>query len=256
VRKRQLFSYTEHLEPSSPQTSQKDLEDSETQNDFEDLERNRRSPSGALDDLLDEYKEKFRQNLFGDIPLPIFMRLAAEKTEAEYDPTPDAWESTTWKFTRFLKGHPRLTCLDADEVFNLIPWEEFSFDEEEQMAFLTEWPRVHFIPGLSPLNWAIRMAKEKPLEPQRCREGNFSLYRNFVSLSGWLQILVGRGNLILLPVHKLPVVLGCSAKTVSNLRKVAEGDGFLEVVEKHTAKRATRFRFDVFRFQILLDWRQ
>ena len=84
--KRHLSSYTEFLGSSSPETLQKDSEDSEIPKDLEDLEGNRKSPSAALDD----HREKFRQGLFGEIPLPTFMRLAAEKAEAEYEePTPD-----------------------------------------------------------------------------------------------------------------------------------------------------------------------
>lgn len=65
-------------------------------------------------------------------------------------------------------------------------------------------------------------------------------------------MLLGK-NPILLPCHKLAEAMNVSAMTISNLRKIAERDGLLEVVEHHNAKRAMRYRFAVERFPILRD---
>jgi hypothetical protein len=55
------------------------------------------------------------------------------------------------------------------------------------MQFLVEWDRVHSIPGVSPLEFAARLARQHPLTSTR----KLKTYDQFISLAGWLQARIG-----------------------------------------------------------------
>lgn len=186
-----------------------------------------------------EHHRLFVEGKYGDIPVPVFVELAAQESSSTPENYP-AWRSTTWEFTRCLKSHPKLSHLTADEVVGLIDFDAIGFDEDDAMQFLVEWNRVKFIPGVKPLDWAATMAKTKPLASKR----KFGRYNEFISIAAWLQVLVGRENTIFLPTEKIGELLGCSARQVSTLRQLALQDKLLEMVEQHQPRRrATRFKF-------------
>ncbi len=190
--------------------------------------------------VVERYHRLFVEGKYGDIPVPAFIELAAQESTSESYRDDAPWKSTTWEFTRSLKSHPKLSHLTADEVSELVDFEALGFDDDEALQFLVEWNRVKFIPGVKPLDWAWNMAKKKPLTSKR----KFERYNQFVSICGWLQVLLGRDNAIFLPTVKIGEILHCSPRQVSTYRKVAVEDKLLEVVEQHQPRRrATRFKF-------------
>lgn len=172
--------------------------------------------------------------------------------ETEYD---GEWKSTVWDFTRLMKGYPTLTQLSAHKASAKIDWSVTDFDGEERIRFLQEWGSVKYLPGQGAVETALVIAKQKPLTMDNIETGESGLYVDFISLCGWLQILVGEGKKFYLPVRKISEALNCKKDFVSVLRKIAVTDGFLTIREEHTAHRATRFTFDVVRFPCLREWR-
>jgi hypothetical protein len=141
--------------------------------------------------------------------------------------------------------------LTANEAFKAIPWHVTRFGEEEQMQFLVEWNAVMHLPGVPVLEWAASMARCYPLCSTRKQ---FDSYNRFISLAGWLQVIMlrSRETKIFLPTRKVAEILGLKSHVqVATLCKLAVADELLEVVERHTAKKATRYRFAVERYRIL-----
>ena len=214
-------------------------------------ERQRIPRSRDSDDL--EEKDEFSTAI--NLPLSKYTWMAEDyalQHEPEYE---EQWRSRTWDFVRLLKLHPKLKGLSAEEAMKRIPWRVTDFDEDEQLQVELEWDRVKYLPGQGPLDVALSLAAQKLLVPNRCQRGKFALYRTFISLCGWLQVLVGEGEPIYLPVRKTATVLNCSKEMISNLRKLAVRDGFLQTNAPHSAYRATRFVFVVDKFPILREWR-
>ena len=137
----------------------------------------------------------------------------------------------------------------------MIPWEVTDYGEDAQLQFLVEWDRVKYLPGQGPLDVAQSLASQKPLVPKRCKGGKFALYGSFISLCGWLQVLVGEGEPIYLPVRKTAKALNCTKDMISTFRSLAVKDGFLQINALHNAHRATRFIFAVDKFPVLRSWR-
>jgi hypothetical protein len=204
-----------------------------------DLPPASRTPTGSF--LLDP-----------NLPLREFVARAAVVSMEAGSDDGENWKSFTWEFTRLCRSHPKLSCLTADEAFKKIPWGPTGFDEEEQMQFLIEWDRVRSIPGLSPLEFAAKLARQQPLASTR----NLKTYDQFISLAGWLQASIGVDNPIFLPTRKVAEVLGLkSNRSVAIFCQLAMADGFMELVERATQHRATRYRFRVERYKILQNWK-
>ena len=169
------------------------------------------------------------------LPLPEYTRQAAALTSGKRT---SGWKSKTWEFTRRMRARP-----DLDEVdgYNRIPWGETDFSEEDRLAVRDEWDKVVFPAGVDPLELAAELATLGPL-----REGGESpLMDRFLSIAGHLQKLVGKGTPIKLPCRRVASLLGVERQTVSNLRSIAESDGFLEKVAEHdfAKRKATTFHF-------------
>ena len=189
------------------------------------------------------------------LDLPVYTILADRHSLERYELAEyPGWQSSTWEFTRLMKGHPALAQLTADEAYEEIDWGLVDFDEDEQLAFLTEWDKVRYIPGWSPLDWALMMADEKQLEPSRSARGRFQKFARFISLAGWLQVERGDEN-IYLPCRRVGELLGYDPKTISNMRRLAIREKLLSVAKEHSfgKREATEFRFDVSRFEILQE---
>lgn len=159
----------------------------------------------------------------------------------------------TWEFVRLCKTHPVLMALSADDAFKKIPWTATGFEDEEHLQFLVEWDRVRSLPGISPLQWAADLARRRPL----LSTGKDSkIFNQFISLAGWLQVIVGVENPIFLPTRKVAEILGLrSHTTVATLCKLAISGKFLELVEPATQHRATRYRFRIERYEALRNWK-
>lgn len=97
------------------------------------------------------------------VPLRAFVAKAALISFEQESQGSDDWKSSTWEFVRFCRTHPKLMSLTADEAFDKIPWNATGFGEEEQLQFLVEWGRVRSLPGVSPLEFAARLARRHPL---------------------------------------------------------------------------------------------
>jgi hypothetical protein len=127
--------------------------------------------------------------------------------------------------------------------------------EDARIEFLSNWEKVRFPAGCSPLDAAMEQAKARPLTPPTEWTAGYGL---FISLAGHLQAIQG-DRPILLPCRKLgqKKYLGCAAITVSRYRDQAVRDGLLAVTREHSFIRgkvceATEFRFDVSRYPSLL----
>jgi hypothetical protein len=128
------------------------------------------------------------------------------------------------------------------------PWKFFfpqaNDGEAARLDFMASFCAVRHVPFCDLLSNALRLADEKPLRPPHWRG---KLYQRFISLAGWLQVLLP-GQPILLPTRKLDTLLGCDQRTVSRLRTCAVQDGLLRVVKAscfrpNQRRDATEFRF-------------
>lgn len=95
------------------------------------------------------------------------------------------------------------------------------------------------------------MARQNPLISTRKSSKAFN---EFISLAGWLQVVVGNDNPIFLPTRAVAEVMGQSHTAVAMLCKLAVMDGLMELLEKPTQHKATRYRFKVERYKILQNW--
>jgi hypothetical protein len=126
------------------------------------------------------------------------------------------------------------------------PWSYVSDENDPEIPrldFMNSWAKVRHVPFSTPLENAFRLATENPLQPPHNRG---RLYKEFVSIAGWLQKL-RPGEVIFLPVRAVGELLSCNPATVSNLRELAMRDGLLTVSKEHSFARrqATEFRFDL-----------
>jgi hypothetical protein len=242
----------------------------------------RRSARGETLPLSEE--ETFLEDLDCGLPsrlsLAAYLRQAVGHSRAESEERPaECWESPLWGFLRLAKAHPELIKADAGEALRRVervlmawnkaadlprgadPWGEW-FDVEQEDAraeFFEAWDKIRLLPGRTPLEAALELARATPLilrpEERRTRPPG---YTAFVSLAGWLQVVAGDQN-ILLPVEDVGRLLRCSPRTVSSYRRWAAQDGYLRLVRGHVFRskdevgQATEFRFDVRLFGALLE---
>ncbi len=185
------------------------------------------------------------------------------------------WQTPLFFFVRAVKTHPNLRGLEVAEVFeqvdrvvqtwgrakgkNVCGWQHFFFISKEDASaeFLGSWDKIRYLPGESSLDQALQQAQETPLRlPKEIIGKRSERYPAFVSLAGWLQVVVGDGN-ILLPVDKLADLLQVEPMTISRYRGWAVQDNFLKEVKAYHFKgkgqrgRATEFRFNVARVPVL-----
>lgn len=210
---------------------------------------------------------ELESGILSSLPLAQFVCCAARHNLILFEQA-EGWCGLIWHFTRIMKLHPDVADLDADDAFKRIchasePFGgleyvlELASDDLTEIQFVTSWDKIRFRPGLSPLQNAAAEADAQPLCPKRCEGGRNALYGRFVSIAGWLQVLMGNRN-ILLPIDLLAETLGCDRSRVSQLRQLACRDGFLQEVAAHEYRpggkgRATEFRFDLTRFGILME---
>ena len=196
---------------------------------------------------------------------------ALREHELDYwrgDNYPDTtFHTELWTFTRCIKSCFTERDNPHDVFFDLVEpeierrggWEilDTPLDEEEiYLEFVCNWDSVRYRLGETPLTNALAKAEEMPLQPNRASKhpGFLQRYSRFIGLAGWLQVTMG-DRPILLPVERLAEILSVRPMTISRYREIAVKDGFLRVVREHAAVkgRATEFRFDVSRFNVLKD---
>ena len=161
------------------------------------------------------------------------------------DYVPDErWKSDTWEFTRLMKRHPDLRNLTGSQAANIIPWQVTDFDEDEQFQIVNEWDEIRYVAGEGPLNKAHALALQFPVPRKSNLTRRFTRYVEFLSLAGWLQVVVGEENEIYLPQRKAAEIFGCDRSMISNLIRAAIKEGYLTVVKPHSTNAATRFKFE------------
>lgn len=208
-------------------------------------------------------------------PLAEYVSLVYEWHKQQPGPAPGHWQSPLFGFARFVKSHPEMIELTdyeaAEKIEDLMsrwsgrpssvdPWKFFfpqaADGEAARMDFMASFSAVRHVPFRDLLANALRLADEKPLRPPHWRA---KLYVRFVSLAGWLQVLLP-GQPILLPTRKLDTLLRCDQRTVSRLRGFAVQDGLLRVVKascfRPNQRRATEFRFALEQYPELLRRKQ
>ncbi len=123
---------------------------------------------------------------------------------------------------------------------------------------MVSWDAVRHVPFHDVLSNALRLADNKPLKPPTERG---KLYQRFISVAGWLQVLLS-GKPILLPTRKVAALLGCDQRTVSRMRKLGVKDKLLVPVKEHCYRpaggksEATEFRFAIERYPVELSGQQ
>jgi hypothetical protein len=207
------------------------------------------------------------------LPLHLFIQAAADSeslwfedqlAEAEYASQVE-WKKG-WHFIRLLRGHPELRDLDGRSALRKVKlllgdlerqgwsyYEVTSYEESDfDATFLRCWAAIRCPLGEEPLDTAVRLAKRHPLRSCPVEEGELSYYDKVLSIAGWLQFGVG-DRPIALPTRMLGDLVGCSPRSVSTFLKMAQADGFLDLVKKYPLKRrmAYEYRFHTERWPIL-----
>ena len=234
-------------------------------------------PNGAKREPTEEPQQATVSKPAEKVELPLHLPLweyiiwALEVNSSwEFDREMDGEDfSPLWYFVRALKGHPAFIWLEpptawlklqqalgGDEKSDEV-WCQYSADDLEtiQVAFLDSWAKVQCPLG-DPLNNAALLAHHLPmrLAPETAERRSHG-YPRFVSMAGWLQVHAGC-NPIFLPVERVGELLGVTPRTVSTYRQWAVEDGYLKRLTapaKGPGRPADRFRFNVKRFQELLD---
>lgn len=162
---------------------------------------------------------------------------AAESVAAVEDGTRAEW-SLPFDLARLVRAHPHAArhkpltvarrVYAAADLTGLFP------DEEDfAVQFSRAWNKVRLLPGENPLATAARFAADAPLglraeHADEVTDG----YRRFVSLAGWLCVVVGKGS-IKLPCRQVAEALGVRAMTVSCYRQQAIEHGYLTLRKEH-----------------------
>jgi hypothetical protein len=208
------------------------------------------------------------------LPLEWYFRFALEEVLAGRDRRP-RWHSALFDLVRLVKAHPEMEERDAHYALQRIEaimrsWPEARgthdvwkrcadvWAADARAEFYDCWPKIRCLPGRGPLGNAWRRATENPLTlPPEVRRRRGEEFSDFVSLAGWLQVVVG-AQPILLPVEEVGKHLGVQAGTVSRYRRWAVEEGFLREVARAEFKgpgkrgKATEFLFDVARYPELI----
>ncbi len=226
----------------------------------------------------DEGEEKEPPPCF--LPFDQYVRWAVE-TDREHRQAMQeacAWESPLFHFMRLVKAHGQMdamkgkrACLEVEAV--ILGWYSkatrkladvwMDYLEVERVEAVAEfcgaWDKIKVVPGRDPFMTAMNRAKSKPLGlSAELMEDRPDAYPGFISLAGWLQVLMSPGT-ILLPVERLAELQGVSPITISRYRTWGKEDRFLKEVvpavfrSKGKKGRATEFMFDVSRWRLLME---
>jgi hypothetical protein len=165
-----------------------------------------------------------------------------------------------FRLVRVLLAHPDLAQLSARDAYKraMRSLPQPLRSEECKVAFFDAWESVRLPAGVNPLHEAHRRALDCPLglHPNADNSRPAS-YQVFVSLAGWLCVVLGSDK-IKLPCTAVGKVLGVCAMTVTRYRRFAVRDRYLTLTKPARYRpdgngEATLFRFDVERWQILVD---
>lgn len=204
-----------------------------------------------------------------DLPLGRHVVAAYHEFESVVPKIPE-WQSGVFHFVRVLRSSPDLEKLSAKKALQevervLAAWAAanaekggaraladaawrrwFSLEPERaRVDFIDGWGKVRCPAGRRPFHEAWHRAQTEPIEfgPDQLSIDS-STYRRLLGFAAWLQVTNGQEP-IFLPIKHVGPLLDVSPTMVSKYIRFAVTDGFVRVVEKHTAKKAARIVFDV-----------
>ena len=155
------------------------------------------------------------------------------------------WQSRTWQFVRHLKALPQFEHLSADKAYRKIPWDQTEFDKDDRLVFLKEWNKVKVPLGReSPLRQAQQLADDQPL----FKYDSFPRFARFLSITAWLQRIVGDGNDFFFSTRDMAAAIGAkSPETISSYISMAVSEKLLRITKRYPrgSRHATRYRFDL-----------
>ncbi len=174
------------------------------------------------------FEQEWSSGKPSSLPLREYLSAAAACFEYEQPSYDEGWKSPLWDFTRAAKGHPQLCDLPGTKALSEVEkwlrsqrqswtkaFPDTNSQEDAQTEFLHIWEVIRFAPGRTPLESALQKARQHPLVASNHRTDG---YDRFLSVAGWLQVIMGDRN-ILLPCHKLALTLGVQHTTVARYRK-------------------------------------
>lgn len=175
------------------------------------------------------------------------------------------YHTPLWSFVRAIRSF-YAEEVEADAVFDELEPEIIRrggwgvlgtglTDEAVYLEFACNWSSIRYRSGETPLENALGKAERFPLTPDRAIGHPRLLigYSRFVSIAAWLQVTMG-DRPIFLPVRNLACLLEVAEMSISRYRQMAEEDGYIRTLQPACRERhrATKFRFDISRFEILL----
>ena len=134
--------------------------------------------------------------------------------------------------------------------------------EDAHLEILDAWDQIKRLPGLAALENALEFARRRPLgtNDENWKKRPHKKYHAFLSMCGWLQVIVGEDRPIAVPCREFAEHLGISAMNVSRLRKWAVEDGYMRQTTSHVFNgpnaennKATVFRFEWEKWPILAE---
>lgn len=158
------------------------------------------------------------------------------------------WQDATFHFLRLLKGRKEFASMSQKDLEKSGLWQLTEFSTEEVFNGCAAWPKVVTSATENKLEDALILAKVKPLESCK-RWADYKPYMLFLSFIFYFQQLSGGKTPVFLPCRKVAEMLEVDAMTVSRFRQMALSHGFLIEVEKAKARRATRFKVNLDKFQ-------
>jgi hypothetical protein len=225
---------------------------------------------------LEIFQADLDAGVFSQLPFEDYLERAVEEYRRYVEEDcPEEWK-VLFYFVRLVKAHPSMTGKSGKQAFREVSaamecWDRDDQDEQNddwrhwlgvdgydaETVFMDAWDKVRYLPGRDALTNAMERAYQRPLRPTgELKDNRPEVYSLFISLAGWLQVIVG-DQPIKLPVREVGELLSLNPMTVSRLRRLAVKDGFLKQVKPHrfAGKRgtgeATSFRFDKSRFLVL-----
>lgn len=199
--------------------------------------------------------------------IPEALNRSIEEFENGFGDSPVYW------FVFYLRAHPAMDDYLSRpiEAFKLIEksgphdFSWFGLDRVEALAMFCDlFETIRFRPGQPPLEQARDRARAdrlklsddlraiRPIDDRDPRSEED--YEFFISLAGWLQVVVGNRP-FQLPTRNVAELMGVSPMTVTRYRRLAVKDKFVSVTQEHSKahRLATEFRFNTSAFDALAE---
>lgn len=200
-----------------------------------------------------------------ELPFLEFLGWALAENEADIrrhfnEPGNGVWRSSLFHFVRLVMGHismrdeddPRSAFQVVEATFQEskggLPWSGLGLARAEACSeFFGVWMKVRCRAGASILGQAHHLAKRYPLDlPRSVIKRRPDGYPEFISLAGWLQVVVG-ARPMWLAEKNLAELMSVTTTTISRYRRWASEDGFVRYHKRYGGKRgwADEFYFNI-----------